>query len=394
MKCFTVAVMILLCISTACTQQSDKSFTIKGTVKNAEGKTLRLIQYAPGFPTIDSVILPQNGNFTLHIKASEDNLYYLSFDPTRGNFFIQKPVPGCTFINDSSIITINGDIAINPSFSAKGGQASSSLYTLEEELNPLLEKRLKSSLREDSFKTTLTDHDVLKHHQKESARLEDDIDKTILAYYNKFENPAFKLYVINTLIWQGNYTYADSLYKNAINQYPNYKILPWSKNMYDDLKNNLDNYSKETLTAYDPFHPVGTQLPSFSLANDKGDTINITKNKGKYLLLHFWSVDDIDSRKENTFLKDAFNQLSDEKFTIISVCLSENKREWLEAIEKDKLKWINIIDTNYTYYGNTYVTFRIDKLPFNILVDPKGIVIGAQLHGKELMGSLQKFIRH
>ena len=67
------------------------------------------------------------------------------------------------------------------------------------------------------------------------------------------------------------------------------------------------------------------------------------------------------------------------------------RAEWVDAIDKDKMKWINVGDMK----GSTTatVTFNVPSIPFNYLLDKEGTVVARNLQGPALdkaIGNLLK----
>ena len=61
-------------------------------------------------------------------------------------------------------------------------------------------------------------------------------------------------------------------------------------------------------------------------------------------------------------------------FEIVSIAIDSETEMWKDKIYSQQLNWIQLIDEKM-WQGKAVQTFKIDSIPFNFLVDEKGIVI-------------------
>lgn len=128
---------------------------------------------------------------------------------------------------------------------------------------------------------------------------------------------------------------------------------------------------------------IGIQLPDFSQNNADGKEVNIADFRGQYVLIDFWASWCGPCRKENPNVVAAYEKYKDKNFTILGVSLDNNREKWLAAIEKDGLAWSHVSDLQG--WSNAVADgFGVKSIPFSILIDPKGKIIGKNLRGEEL----------
>jgi peroxiredoxin len=128
---------------------------------------------------------------------------------------------------------------------------------------------------------------------------------------------------------------------------------------------------------------VNQQAPELKLPDVNGHDIRLSSFKGKYVLVDFWASWCLPCRRENPNVVKAFNKYKDRNFTVLGVSLDREKDDWLEAIRKDNLHWTQVSDLK-EWKSAAVSTFDFDGIPFNILLDPTGKVIGQSLRGEEL----------
>jgi peroxiredoxin len=136
---------------------------------------------------------------------------------------------------------------------------------------------------------------------------------------------------------------------------------------------------------------VGSQAPDFTMKDINGNEIKLSDYKGKYILIDFWASWCGPCRKENPYLKDAYNRLKDKNFVIIGVSLDENADKWKQAIEQDQLPWIHISDLKKE--NRVAQIYGVQPIPDNFLVSPEGKIIGRGFHGVNLGNELAEILK-
>ncbi|RKS42746.1 peroxiredoxin [Gillisia mitskevichiae] len=128
---------------------------------------------------------------------------------------------------------------------------------------------------------------------------------------------------------------------------------------------------------------ISDKYSDFILPNSKGDTIRISNNLNDYTLLEFWASWCSGCRKEHPELIKVFEKYKDRNFTVISISSDTNDENWLNAIEKDNLPWINLRDPNGRESIVQY-QYGIHVIPTNFLIGPNKEIIAKNIEPKEL----------
>ena len=139
---------------------------------------------------------------------------------------------------------------------------------------------------------------------------------------------------------------------------------------------------------------IGQPAPLFTMDDQMGRPIELSKQLGKYLLIDFWASWCGPCREDNPNLVKAYQEYGEKGFGIVSVSLdSEKDRDkWLEAIRKDKLTWVHVSDLK-GWENAAARTYGINGIPMNFLLDPEGRIIAKGLRGGDLRRKLADLIR-
>jgi len=137
---------------------------------------------------------------------------------------------------------------------------------------------------------------------------------------------------------------------------------------------------------------VGTKAIEFSQPDTSGKSISLSQFRGKYVLIDFWASWCRPCRMENPNVVAAYNEFKDKNFTILSVSLDQEKKNWLNAIKADHLNWTHVSDLQF--WSNAVAKlYHVESIPQNFLVDPNGVIIARNLRGEELADKLRQLVK-
>ncbi|MBS1509744.1 MAG: TlpA family protein disulfide reductase [Bacteroidetes bacterium] len=136
---------------------------------------------------------------------------------------------------------------------------------------------------------------------------------------------------------------------------------------------------------------VGGMAPDITMNDVDGKPFSLSLLRGKYVLVDFWASWCGPCRGENPNVVAAYNQYKDKNFTVLGVSLDKDKASWLKAINDDHLTWKHISDLQY-WSSAAVPLYGFDGIPFNVLVDPQGKIIGIGLRGEALQQKLAEVL--
>lgn len=130
-------------------------------------------------------------------------------------------------------------------------------------------------------------------------------------------------------------------------------------------------YFKEKLAKYRK-NTVGNRIPDIKIPNETGDSVILSSLiKGK-TIISFWASWCAPCRAEHQDMVKNQQLFEDKSVKIISISLDDNQEKWLKAIKTDNInRWTNLSDLQGGFDSKTAQTFKINSIPFMILVDDK-----------------------
>lgn len=174
------------------------------------------------------------------------------------------------------------------------------------------------------------------------------------------------------------------------------KIMPEERlkhvfmSMPDSIKQN--SYGRELRYQIDSLF-VGSMAPDFSQADTSGRQISLSSFRGKYLLLDFWASWCIPCRRDNPNIVKAMQLYGDKNFTVLSISVDKERKNWVQAIRSDNLNWTHV--SNLQGWKNPVTAkYFVSFIPANYLIGPNGKIIAKDLHGKDLFDTLNKLLQN
>ena len=133
----------------------------------------------------------------------------------------------------------------------------------------------------------------------------------------------------------------------------------------------------------------GNQFLDFRLPSVSGDTITLSELKGKVKLIDFWASWCGPCRSENLNLLRIYENYKDKGCVIVSISMDTDRKAWEEAINEDKLPWLQLSDLKGIGKGVAR-QYKIQAIPPTYILDAENKVIAVGLRGKALEETIDK----
>lgn len=131
--------------------------------------------------------------------------------------------------------------------------------------------------------------------------------------------------------------------------------------------------------------------PDFTQNDVNDKPISLSSYKGKWVLVDFWASWCKPCRAENPNVVMAYQKYKNKNFDILGVSLDQQKEAWVAAIKQDNLPWKHISDLK-GWQSSAGQLYGVQSIPFNILVNPEGVIVSKNLRGAALEKKLAEVL--
>lgn len=151
--------------------------------------------------------------------------------------------------------------------------------------------------------------------------------------------------------------------------------------------------NKEKMKASLPLAP-GSEAKDIALPTPQGDTLRLSDYEGKVVLLDFWASWCGPCRRENPNVVRLYKKYKDDGFEVYSVSLDRDSTKWVKAIEQDGLIWDGHVSDLQFWRSRAAKKYNVSSIPYTVLIDKEGKVIGTKLRGPALESKLEEIFGH
>ena len=361
-----LAILTLGFFVAACSSTSNGIVKISGEISNPipQGEVI-LEKYEVGeIKPVETVYSDHNGKFEMEVKVEVPGFYRLNLYGQQFELLVLG----------EDDLTIEADGQSGGNFLVKGSEIMDqveSFYTLLENFNTevvTLNQQFLAARNEGNA-------ELMSQLQDQYVAMEAEQIKTFKGMAYGYEKSLTSLLIAQEIQKLNNdqFTFLDSLATKMK------KELPESPDV---------EFFASNLELLRPAVVMGDIAPEISLPNPDGEMVNLSDLRGKYVLLDFWAGWCKPCRMENPNVVNMYNKYNDDGFEVFSVSLDRTRNQWVNAIEKDGLIWPSHVSDLKYFNSEAAMKYKVNAIPFALLLDPEGRVIGKNLRGRTLQAKL------
>ena len=360
-----LGLLMFVGLLTACGGSSDGLVKITGKIENAipQGEVV-LERYEQGqiMPVL-TAYSDHNGNFEMEAAIDAPGFY-------RINIYGQQYE---TIVLDKDDLQVTAEGEGGSDITVTGSQDTKNIEKLYDFLGDYQDVVVDFNQRYLSAKNS-GDQVLMEQLTDEGLNLEKGKVKSLKKLAWEFDGSLVSLLIVDYIPNKADeYNFLDSLVTKL------QKEVPGAKDV---------EYFASSLPFFKPAVSIGEIAPDISLPTPDGKTVNLSDLKGKYVLLDFWAGWCKPCRAENPNVVRMYNEYNEKGFDVFSVSLDRTRDQWVDAIAKDGLIWPNHVSDLKYFQSAAAMTYKVNAIPFALLLDPEGRVIGKNLRGKMLQNKL------
>ncbi|WP_319479305.1 TlpA disulfide reductase family protein [uncultured Draconibacterium sp.] len=365
--------------------KKEKEFTIRGKITHAEDQAIVLEElHTTTLKKIAETKINKKGEFEISAMTGIPTFYLLKLNDQS---FITL------LVDSAETVTVEADAAnFDREYNVEGSPGSAQVKLLDSKLKATrhkldsirsLDNLYKGNPEYDSVRPRWTaEYDSIVNEQIEFStdfvRENPFSMASVLALYQKFSNEDASFIIRDLQVMKTAASALNSIYPKSE------QVQALYNNTLQIVRNNQSAEMKKFI------EEQGDNSPDIVLPNPDGDEVALSSLRGKVVLLQFWAAVDRASRIQNPVLVEVYNKYKRKGFEIYQVSVDVNRAEWVDAIDQDKLTWINVGDMEGSRLAAS--VYNIQSVPFNYLLNEEGEIIAKNLKGPALDKALAQLL--
>lgn len=140
---------------------------------------------------------------------------------------------------------------------------------------------------------------------------------------------------------------------------------------------------------------LGEKYKDLELVDENGKVVHLADfvKPGQYNMVEFWASWCGPCREEIPHLRHVYDAYGKGKdaFNMISVSIDDKEKDWKQALKEENMKWTQLCDLK-GWKGEVINKYKIQGVPFCLILDKEGRIIDHGVRGSELDVVLIKYL--
>ena len=140
---------------------------------------------------------------------------------------------------------------------------------------------------------------------------------------------------------------------------------------------------------------LGEKYRDLELVDENGKTVQLSDyvKPGQYNMVEFWASWCGPCRGDIPHLRHVYDAYGKGKdaFNMISVSIDDKEKDWKQALKEENMKWTQLCDLK-GWKGEVINKYKIQGVPFCLILDKEGRIIDHGVRGSELDVVLIKYL--
>lgn len=389
-KKLSVILPLAVLVFTGCEdgKKTGGNAVVKGKLTNSAGDTLYLVNVSQrDFIYVDSCITETDGSFEFRPTLEYKGFYNIEIGRSASQF-------ATIILEPKDSVTFNGDAQdLGYTWTATGSEDTEhfldfNLYFTQYDLKrrPYVNRldslqrtfQIQLSMMQDSVAREKLEREVIEPTFNATQEILNGIADSATAWLRNFidAHPA---------------SFANIPALRLLDPYDNFEY--WEKtinSLEKDYKTAPNVILLRDLVEERRPHCLGQVVPEIALNDVNGKPMKLSETRGNIVLIDFWASWCAPCRAELPNVVANYKKYHDKGFEVFSVSLDENKTAWTDAIAKDGLTWKWHVSDLMKWQSPVVPLYEFQSIPFTVLIDREGRLIGKNLRGEELGAQLEE----
>lgn len=377
MKLKYAVLLLLFLTGMACNRSNVR---IQGTVEEGEGQLITLERLDVNRTiVVDSTTIAKDGSFAMTTNLEETELFVLRYGD--GGLINLMISPG------EKISLRTGSQSFATEYSLKGSEESENIRLLVQQLNTT-RSRL-DSLQEVAAKVGDPDSPHMKVVRNAYAQAIVNQKRFTIRYLVEHMNSLSSVYALYqkyneedlVLGLQEDLQYFKVVADSLEVVHPNSSL---TKSLRADIRRREAAFNREAqLNTLLGMAEEPTGFLDLSIPDREGREVNLSDYKGKAIMVVFWASGNQASINALLQLKSSYQLYHHKGFEVYAISLDNNKLQWMNAIDFNEFKWINVSELSYPD-SRANIIYNVTSLPAAFLVNRDGDIVAKDLYGRTL----------